>query len=142
MAPVSKARKSARPEFASNHASRSRGRKPNSFDKIVAQQIRVFRLAKGISPETLAWKVGVTFQQISRYESGQNRVAAGTLCEIARALGVRIECFFHGIKVELVAEEDSIDALDLVKDASIRRLLAAWLRLPDRKRKALLGLID
>ena len=72
-----------------------------SVDKIVGKQIRIFRLAKGIRPETLAGRIGVSFQQISRYKIGQNRVTAGILLEIAGALGVPIECFFDGSKSSL-----------------------------------------
>ena len=59
-------------------------------DKLVGQNIRIFRMAKGISQTELGNSVGVTFQQIQKYEKGANRVSASTLVRVARELGVTV----------------------------------------------------
>ena len=52
------------------------GRGPDAVDKLVGRNIRVLRLAKGLSQTKLADALGVTFQQVQKYEKGTNRVAA------------------------------------------------------------------
>ena len=55
-------------------------------DKSIGSRIRARRLALGMSQEALATEIGITFQQVQKYEKGLNRVAAATLVDIARAL--------------------------------------------------------
>jgi transcriptional regulator with XRE-family HTH domain len=55
-------------------------------DKSIGARIRARRLALGLSQEALASEIGITFQQVQKYEKGLNRVAAATLVDIARAL--------------------------------------------------------
>lgn len=57
----------------------------------------------GLSQEQLAAAVGVTFQQIQKYERGSNRVSASRLYDVARVLGVDIGFFFEDIGTELTA---------------------------------------
>ena len=59
--------------------------------------IRTRRKAIGMSQITLAQAVGLTFQQIQKYERGLNRVSASKLFEVARALGVPVSFFFDGL---------------------------------------------
>ncbi len=66
----------------------------NSVDVAVGQQIRVRRLAKGISQSSLADAIGVTFQQVQKYERGTNRVSASKLVAIANALSTDVADFF------------------------------------------------
>jgi len=54
---------------------KSRG--PQSLDKVVGRNVRVHRLAKGMSQTDLANELGITFQQIQKYEKGTNRVGSG-----------------------------------------------------------------
>lgn len=69
-------------------------RRPDAIDHSVGQTIRKLRLAANMSQETLAARVGVTFQQLQKYENGQNRVSASRLLQLATALGARVEAFF------------------------------------------------
>jgi transcriptional regulator with XRE-family HTH domain len=71
-------------------------RGPDAVDKIVGRNIRVFRLAKGLSQTELADALGVTFQQVQKYEKGINRVGSGRLLKISAILGVKITDFFQG----------------------------------------------
>ena len=73
------------------------GKRIEPVDKLVGQNIRIFRTAKGISQTELGNSVGVTFQQIQKYEKGTNRIGASRLHEFARALDVPIEAFFSGL---------------------------------------------
>ena len=61
-------------------------KRPSATDVIVGQRIRTFRKAAGMSQTELADQVGITFQQLQKYEKGTNRVAAGRLPHIARRL--------------------------------------------------------
>jgi transcriptional regulator with XRE-family HTH domain len=63
-------------------------------DVYVGARIRTRRLLAGINQETLAQKLGLTFQQVQKYEGGANRVSASRLAEIAEALGVTVSYFF------------------------------------------------
>ena len=73
------------------------GRTLNRTDVAVGQRIRVFRREANLSQTALANQIGVTFQQLQKYEKGTNRVAAGLLMQIARALDVPITAFFDGL---------------------------------------------
>ena len=66
----------------------SAARTPDEVDAEVGRRIRALRRGKGISQEVLAKGVGLTFQQVQKYERGSNRVSASKLVHIARVLGV------------------------------------------------------
>lgn len=61
---------------------------PDPIDIQVGQRLRAFRLAKGVSQTKLAMAVGVTFQQIQKYEQGRNRISASMLCKLAKRLDI------------------------------------------------------
>jgi transcriptional regulator with XRE-family HTH domain len=65
-------------------------KRPDSVDVEVGRLIRVQRLARGLTLTELAPEVGVTFQQLQKYENGANRVSMGRLTRIGRALGVNV----------------------------------------------------
>lgn len=69
-------------------------KKGNPIDAIVGARVRLRRMGLGMSQGLLGEKLGVTFQQVQKYERGTNRIGAGRLQEIARALGVPIGFFF------------------------------------------------
>jgi transcriptional regulator with XRE-family HTH domain len=71
-------------------------RGPDAVDKLVGRNIRVFRLAKRLSQTDLAQQLGVTFQQVQKYEKGTNRVGSGRLLKISSILGRKITDFFEG----------------------------------------------
>jgi len=68
---------------------------PNPIDVHVGARIRLRRTLLGISQSTLAETLGLTFQQVQKYEKGTNRVSASRLVDIARALDVSISYFFE-----------------------------------------------
>ncbi len=67
---------------------------PDSIDVSVGHQVRALRKARRMSLDMLAAQIGVTYQQVQKYESGANRVSASMLARIARVLNVRIGDFF------------------------------------------------
>ncbi len=71
---------------------------PNPVDVHVGTRIRLQRLTMKLSQSVLGEKLGVTFQQVQKYERGTNRVSASRLWRMAEILGVPVEFFFHGIK--------------------------------------------
>ncbi|KQZ12765.1 MULTISPECIES: helix-turn-helix domain-containing protein [unclassified Mesorhizobium] len=70
-------------------------KKPNPIDVHVGSRIRLRRNMLGMSQEKLGEKLGITFQQIQKYEKGTNRVGASRLQAIASILGVPVAFFFE-----------------------------------------------
>ncbi|KRA66795.1 Cro/Cl family transcriptional regulator [Caulobacter sp. Root656] len=72
-------------------------RSPNPIDLHVGARIRMRRKILGVSQERLADDLGLTFQQVQKYERGANRVSASKLYEIARSLQSSVSYFFEGL---------------------------------------------
>lgn len=70
-------------------------RKPNPIDVHVGSRIRLRRTMIGMSQEKLGDALGITFQQVQKYEKGANRVGASRLQEISRVLNTPISFFFE-----------------------------------------------
>jgi transcriptional regulator with XRE-family HTH domain len=68
---------------------------PGAVDKHIGARMRECRLALGMTQENLSELLGVTFQQIQKYESGRNRVSAARLFEICEALDVSLASMFE-----------------------------------------------
>jgi transcriptional regulator with XRE-family HTH domain len=71
---------------------------PNPIDVHVGARIRMRRLLLGMNQETLANALGLTFQQVQKYEGGSNRVSASRLSAMAEILGVPISYFFGDLR--------------------------------------------
>lgn len=78
-------------------------RSPNPIDLHVGARVRMRRKLLGVSQEKLADALGLTFQQVQKYERGANRISASKLFEISRFLGVPPAYFFEGLPDETVA---------------------------------------
>src|SRR5262249_44415419 len=72
-------------------------RAANAIDRKLGQRVRSRRLEIGMSQERLAELLGVTFQQVQKYEKGVNRIAASRLFDIAAALQQPVSRFFEGL---------------------------------------------
>lgn len=70
---------------------------PNPIDRHVGLRIRMRRRELGISQERLAESIGLTFQQVQKYERAANRVSASKLWEVARALNTSVSFFYEGL---------------------------------------------
>jgi len=73
-------------------------RNANAYDDHVAKRIRMARKARGLSQTEFGEPLGISFQQIQKYESGKNRVSAGRLFEMANLLEVDVSFFFEGLE--------------------------------------------
>ncbi len=78
---------------------------PNPVDIHVGGRVRLRRTLLGMSQEKLGESVGLTFQQIQKYERGANRVGASRLYELSRILDVPVSFFFDDMPVELTTPE-------------------------------------
>ena len=78
-------------------------RSPNPVDVHVGKRIRDRRKEVRVTQEKLAEHLGLTFQQVQKYEKGANRVSASKLYEIAQALNASIEYFFRGFNEPTIA---------------------------------------
>src|SRR3954464_8804994 len=80
-----------------NMGEETEGRRPNPVDMHVGGRVRMRRKLLGVSQEQLADSLGLTFQQVQKYERGANRVSASKLYEIAKTLQVPVSFFFDGL---------------------------------------------
>lgn len=89
-------------------------RAANAIDRKLGQRVRTRRLEIGMSQERLAELLGVTFQQVQKYEKGVNRIAASRLHDIAASLDMPIAKFFEGLSGRASAgvAESSRDYID------------------------------
>ena len=112
---------------------RPRGRPPRAgsdgkghpIDIHVGLRVRLRRTLLGWSQEKLAQALGLTFQQVQKYERGANRISASRLYQASRALGVPVAWFFEELSEEAAAASATPEVLAGEKDASDpdRRLL-------------------
>jgi transcriptional regulator with XRE-family HTH domain len=72
-------------------------RMPDFVDMHVGNRIRMRRMLIGMSQDKLSHSLGVTFQQIQKYEKGSNRVSASRLYHLAQVLGVPVQYFYEGL---------------------------------------------
>jgi transcriptional regulator with XRE-family HTH domain len=88
---------------------------PDPIDRHVGTRIRGRRVGLRISQTKLGQAIGVTFQQIQKYESGTNRVGASNLYKIAKALGVDVSFFFEGLMPQYAEERTSMPAYGMAE---------------------------
>jgi transcriptional regulator with XRE-family HTH domain len=113
-------------------ASKRKPRSPSTADIELGKRIRLRRLVQKMSQSELGDKIGVSFQQVQKYEMGVNRVGASRLQKLAAALGVPYTFFYDGDgktrKVESLLSTDPATCLRLlraftsIKDIPLRRL--------------------
>lgn len=125
--------------------------RPDAVDVHVGVRLRARRLQLGMTQEQLADSVGLTFQQIQKYERGVNRMGASRLWEVARALDVRLDYFYQDGDTPSPAargahgfadQQDPFGAPAGEMDAESRDLLAAFGRIRDREvRQRVLDLV-
>ena len=89
-------------------------------DRHVGQQIRTARKAKGLNQAALGEILGISFQQVQKYESGETKIAASRLWEIAKSLDVPVGALFEGLDAAegkavgpLMAKPSTFDLLKL-----------------------------
>jgi transcriptional regulator with XRE-family HTH domain len=112
-------------------------RRPDAVDVAVGRNLRLWRIARGLSQSELAKRVGVTFQQVQKYEIGSNRVSTGRLVKAAAILGIPIGGLFHG------TAEPSESLSALISDSRSYRLAQAFAAIRSNKfRESLVALVE
>lgn len=106
----------------------------NPIDEIVGFNIRRGRLKSGMTQHQLGRRIGVTAQQVQKYEIGKNRVSASRLWEIARTQSIPIDGYFE--KIECKGD----DRKNYLVDIKPLELLSIYVALPPSKRTCLLNL--
>jgi transcriptional regulator with XRE-family HTH domain len=113
---------------------------PDPLDTMVGARIRVFRIHRRISQTDLADQIGVTFQQVQKYEKGTNRIGASRLSRIATVLGVSVGELFESPGEK---SNDSTLLFGLLAEPGALRVLKAYTRTSDpRVRHAIAELIE
>ena len=113
----------------------------SKFDKLIGEKIRARRLKMGLTQEELGDKLGVTFQQILKYEKGVNRIGSGRLYEIAELLNAPIASFFEAERKPKTGRNSS--PFDLLADETTLRLVREFSKLSDVKlRRAVVTLVE
>lgn len=111
-------------------------------DVHVGRQIRILRHAAGVSQQSLAGAMGLTFQQIQKYEKGGNRISASMLYVASRHLGYPVEAFFEGLE----SSEENSGKVEALRDQGIEVLHAVpdavhLVQLPAEARNAVTAVI-
>ncbi|MGP1276356.1 MAG: helix-turn-helix domain-containing protein [Caulobacterales bacterium] len=107
-------------------------RKASSIDVHVGHRVRLKRQSMGLSQQELGERLGITFQQLQKYERGANRISAGKLFELSQALGVNVAWFFEGVTANVNAFEPKGDAASVLYDSVALRAAESLMRIKDK----------
>ena len=126
------------------------GKKPNPVDTHVGSRVRLRRMLLGMSQERLGESMGLTFQQVQKYEKGVNRIGASRLFQISKILDVPVQFFFEeaphigdGSPARGMAEPDSeAFILEFLNSREGLELNRAFVKISDPKvRKSVVDLV-
>jgi transcriptional regulator with XRE-family HTH domain len=109
---------------------------PNPIDKHVGSRVRMRRLIVNLSQEKLGEKLGLTFQQVQKYEKGMNRIGASRLQHIAEILSVPVSFFFEGSPATVtgLSENDQPPLMnDFLATSEGLQLNKAFLKIKDQR---------
>jgi transcriptional regulator with XRE-family HTH domain len=111
---------------------------PNPVDKHVGARVRSRRILVGMSQEKLGTSLGLTFQQVQKYEKGTNRIGASRLQNISKILGVPVAYFFEGAPLDGgatgFAENEQVEyTADIMSTPEGVTLAKAFVRITDPK---------
>ena len=112
-------------------------RTPHAVDKAVGARVRDLRLKAGMNQSELGRALGLTFQQVQKYESGANRISCSKLVDISRALKVKPAYFLEGLDGDGQGAEMPEVAIASPQE---RRLLSSIAHLPPAHISALADL--
>lgn len=123
-------------------------REPNPVDRHVGSRVRLRRQMMEMSQEKLGEELGVTFQQVQKYERGANRIGAGRLWHLARVLEVPVSFFYDGVSSSAQRPTDFADGdqtpvvNDFLQSADGVALAQAFSKITDPKvRRRVLELV-
>lgn len=122
---------------------------PNPIDRHVGSRVRMRRMLAGVSQEKLGEALGLTFQQVQKYEKGTNRISASRLQQIAKMLGVPVAFFFDGAPTDDSVEGGFADSAsttyvaDFLATSEGVQLTKAFVRIKSpRVRRRLVDLVE
>ena len=95
---------------------------PHHVDTHVGQRVRARRKMLGLSQEALGAALGVSFQQVQKYEKGTNRAGASRLWQISEALKVPVQYFFEGLSTSEPAPREKLIGLAWQLHAELEKL--------------------
>ena len=107
-------------------------------DVHVGKQLALARHAQGLNQSEVARMLGLTFQQIQKYETGMNRISASRLWDIAATLGVPVQYFFDGLDEANTTAANQPD--DLLADKEALDLIRSYYAIPENQRRRLFDL--
>ncbi|MGB9365959.1 MAG: helix-turn-helix transcriptional regulator [Xanthobacteraceae bacterium] len=111
-----------------------RKRRAGAEDVEIGRKIRALRLERGLSQSGLAERIGLTFQQVQKYEKGANRVSAGRLQQIADVLNVPITFFYSGMGAK--AKKEAVPSgIAFLQTKGAMRLMRAYTEISSRTTK-------
>ncbi|MGB8363603.1 MAG: helix-turn-helix transcriptional regulator [Rhizomicrobium sp.] len=117
----------------------------NPIDALVGNRVRLRRMLIGMSQERLGELLGLTFQQVQKYEKGVNRIGAGRLYQMAHILGVPIDYFYEGAAEQAGAVNADVPnppVMEFLSSGEGLQLSLAFMRIKDGKvRKRVIDLI-
>ncbi|WP_245458498.1 helix-turn-helix domain-containing protein [Mesorhizobium sp. M8A.F.Ca.ET.057.01.1.1] len=122
------------------------GRDPHPADVHVGRQIATVRVQSDVSQVQLARSIGITFQQLQKYENARNRVSASMIYEIGKSLGVPVSRFFEGLPANGESGHEASrlrtdERIGFIASAEGRRLIERLVRLPPRVRTRVSALV-
>jgi len=130
------------------HLQLPRKKVPNPTDRHVGSRVRMRRIMLAMSQEQLAEALGLTFQQVQKYEKGANRIGAGRLQQISQILQVPVAFFFEGAPNAAAPHDSSGSALsmaeidDFVSDLDGLRLMRAFMRIDNALQRRIVMLVQ
>ena len=124
-------------------------RRANTVDSHVGTRVRLRRMLLGMSQEKLGESLGLTFQQVQKYEKGVNRIGASRLFDLAQVLGVPVQFFYdelghndHASPINGFAERTETYVVDFLGSREGLELNKAFVRITDPKvRRSVLDLV-
>ena len=119
-------------------------KKANPIDGQVGNRVRIRRMLIGMSQERLGDLLGLTFQQVQKYEKGVNRIGAGRLFEVARILNVPVDFFYEGLNAitEGGLGDGAPPVMEFISSGEGLQLSLAFMKIKDAKvRKRVLDLV-
>jgi transcriptional regulator with XRE-family HTH domain len=119
---------------------RSNARRINGSDVYIGERIREARMAAKMSQDELGKKLGVSFQQIQKYEKGKNRLAGGRFEAIAKALDKPLTFFFQTTDDVRSKADPALSRFIATKEGL--RLASDWYRMSPTARGHVMGLIS
>lgn len=104
---------------------RINARRANPVDKHVGERVRMRRMVLGMSQERLGEQLGLTFQQVQKYEKGVNRIGASRLFDLAQVLSVPIQYFYENMPASLSGHAAAPGMADVPADSYVADFLSS-----------------